>query len=321
MPPRFLGSTNIQISPISMGCWPIAGMTSLNVTEADSLAALQASLDHGVNTFDTAYTYGIHGESEQLIAKALGHRRDEIVICTKGGLNYDANGKQAKDGRPATLRKHCEESLRRLDTDRVELLYIHAPDPNVPVTESAGELRRLMDEGKTRSVGVSNFSVAQLAAFHAVCPISAVQPAYNMLMREIEFDLLPWCIEHCVSVLVYWPLLKGLLAGHLPRDFRFEAKDGRAKYPMFQGEEWNRNQDLIDALRPIAAAAARTLSQLVINWTIQQPGITSAICGCKRADQAIENAGGMGWELSPSQMQQIDAALKARGQPVTRAAV
>lgn len=321
MTSRLLGTTNIRISPVSMGCWPIAGMTSLHVTEADSLAALQASLDHGVNTFDTAYSYGIHGESETLIAKALGHRRDEIVICTKGGLYYDSSGKQAKDGRPATLRNHCEQSLARLKTDHVELLYIHAPDPNVPVTESAGELKRLMDEGKTRSVGVSNFSVAQLAAFHAVCPISAVQPAYNMLMREIEADLLPWCIEHHVSVLVYWPLLKGLLAGQLPRDFRFEAKDGRTKYPMFQGQEWLRNQDLIDALRPIALDAGRTLSQLVINWTIHQPGITSAICGSKRADQAIENAGGMGWQLSDTHMQQIDAALKARGKPVTRAAV
>jgi aryl-alcohol dehydrogenase-like predicted oxidoreductase len=319
--PRKLGNTNLRISPITMGCWPIAGMTSLGVTEADSLAALEASLDSGVNTFDTAYSYGIHGESEKLIAKALGHRRDEILICTKGGIHYDAAGKQAKDGRPATLRRQCEESLRRLNTDRVELLYLHAPDPNVPVTESAGEFKRLMDEGKARAIGVSNFTLAQLEAFHDVCPISAFQPAYNMLMREIEADTLPWCVKHHVSVMVYWPLLKGLLAGMLPRDFKFEPKDGRAKYPMFQGQEWQRNQDLIDALRPIAQSAGRTLSQLVINWTIHQPGITSAICGAKRAEQARENAGGMGWQLTAEQRAAIDAALAARGTPVTRPAV
>lgn len=318
---RTLGTTSIRVSPISMGCWPIAGMTSLGVTEADSIAALQASLACGVNTFDTAYSYGLTGESEKLIAKALGHRRDEIVICTKGGIHYDAAGKMAKDGRPATLRAQCEESLRRLRTDHVDLLYLHAPDPSTPVEVSAGELRRLLEEGKTRAVGVSNFNLAQLEAFHRICPISAVQPAYNMLMREIEADVIPWCVQHRVSVLVYWPLMKGLLSGGLPRDFKFEAKDGRAKYPMFQGEEWQRNQDLIEALRPIAANTGRTLAQLVINWTIHQPGITSAICGAKRADQARDNAGGMGWNLTDAQLSAIEAALKARGKPVTRAAV
>ncbi len=318
---RRLGNGDILISPIIMGCWPIAGITSLGVNDADSIAALEASLAHGVNTFDTAYAYGYDGESERLIAKALGHRRDEIILCTKGGIHYDAQKKMQKDARPATLRRQCEESLLRLKTDRVELLYLHAPDPNVPVTESAGELKRLMDEGKTRSVGVSNFDVSQLEAFDAACPISAFQPPYNMLMREIENDTLPWCVKHNVAVMVYWPLMKGLLSGGLPRDFKFEAKDGRAKYPMFQGDEWFRNQDLIDALRPIADKAGRTLSQLVINWTIHQPGITGAICGSKRADQAKENAGGMGWTLSTEEMDAINAALKARGAPVTKAAV
>jgi len=321
---RQLGNTDIRVSPVSMGCWPIAGVTSLGVTEADSLAALQASLDAGVNTFDTAYCYGLNGESEKLIAKALGHRRDEIVICTKGGIHFDAAAKQAKDGRPETLRRECDESLRRLNTDRVDLLYLHAPAPDVPLCESAGELKRLMDEGKTRSVGVSNFSAEQLEAFHQYCPITAFQPPYNMLMRDIEEDTLPWCMDHGVSVLVYWPLMKGLLSGGLPRDFKFEAKDGRAKYPMFQGVEWERNQDLIDALRPIAAETSgggRSLSQMVINWTISQPGITSAICGSKRADQARENAGGMGWKLTAAQREKVDAALRARGKPITRGAV
>jgi aryl-alcohol dehydrogenase-like predicted oxidoreductase len=318
MSPRTLGRTDISLSAVSMGCWPIAGMTSLGVTEADSMAALQACLDCGITTFDTAYCYGLNGESERLIAKALGRRRDEIVICTKGGIHFDADGKQVRDARPATLRRECEESLRRLNTDRVELLYLHAPDPATPVEESAGELRRLMEEGKTRAVGVSNVNVAQLEAFSKVCPIAAYQPPYNMLLRDIEADTLPWCIRHGVSVLVYWPLMKGLLAGGLPRDFKFQPKDGRAKYPMFQGDEWQRNQDLLDALRPIAAEAGRSLSQLVINWTIHQPGITSAICGAKRADQVRDNAGGMGWRLSAEQMARIEAALEARGKAMTR---
>lgn len=307
-----------------MGCWPIAGMTSLGVTEADSLAALSACLDEGITTFDTAYIYGTNGESEKLIAKALGHRRDEIVICTKGGLHWEGKPNALKmehDAQPGTLRKEFEESLRRLDTDRIELYYLHAPDPHTPVEYSAGELKKLLDEGKARAIGVSNFSLAQLEVFHRICPIAAYQPPYNMILRDIETDTLPWCIRNHVSVLVYWPLMKGLLAGTLSRDHQFDPKDGRLKYPMFHGEEWKKNQDLLDALRPIAAEAGHTMAQLVINWTIHQPGITSAICGAKRPDQVRDNAGGMGWELSPAMMAKIDAALKARGKPVTRWAV
>ena len=174
-----LGQTDLFVSPIALGCWPITGMTSLNVTEANSLATLAACPDLGINFLDTAYCYGTAGESEDLIRRALGHRRDEMVIATKGGIYWAADGAMVKDGSPSRLRWECEESLRRLDTDRVELLYLHAADPNVPVAESAGALKDLLDEGKTRSVGASNLSVEQLEEFHAVCPITAVQPHYK----------------------------------------------------------------------------------------------------------------------------------------------
>lgn len=318
---RPLGDTGLSISPVALGCWPISGMTSLGVTERDSLATLEACLDLGVNFFDTAYCYGAQGESEKLIAKAFGGKRDRVVIATKGGIHWGADGKQVKDGRPATLRRQCDESLARLETDRVDLLYLHAPDPNTPVSESAGELKRLMEEGKTRSIGVSNFSLAQLEEFHQVCPITAMQPPYNMLMRQIEADTLPWCVKHGVNVFVYWPLMKGLLAGKIGRDFVFQPGDGRAKYPMFQGEEFQKNLDLIDELKSIAAETGKTVSQVVVNWTIHQRGITAALCGAKRPDQIAETAGGMGWKLSAEQFAKIDAALAKRGTPVSRAAV
>jgi aryl-alcohol dehydrogenase-like predicted oxidoreductase len=164
-------------------------------------------------------------------------------------------------------------------------------------------------------------SLAQLEEFHRVCPLSAFQPPYNMLQRNIEADTLPWCRANNVSVFVYWPLMKGLLAGKLSRDHVWSEKDGRPKYPMFQGEEWQKNQDFVDELREIASTAGRTVSQLVLNWTIQQPGITAALCGAKRPDQIRENAGGMGWRLSAEQFAAIDAALKRRGTAVTRRAV
>jgi aryl-alcohol dehydrogenase-like predicted oxidoreductase len=318
---RPLGSTGILVSPVALGCWPISGMTSLDVNEADSLATIEAALDDGINFLDTAFAYGAEGESERLIAQAIAGRRNEVVIATKGGICWSPDKNRVLDGSPATLRRQCEESLRRLATDHVELLYLHAPDPNTPLAESAATLRQLQAEGKTRAVGVSNFTRAQLEEFHSVCPIAAFQPPYNMLQRDIERDSLPWCRERNVAVCIYWPLMKGLLAGKLLRDHVFRQGDGRAKYPMFQGEEWRRNQDLLDALRQIASQAGKTVAQVVVNWTIHQSGITAALCGAKRPDQIRETAGALGWRLTVEQLKQIDAALARRGTPFTRAAV
>ncbi|HEX3868919.1 MAG TPA: aldo/keto reductase [Pirellulales bacterium] len=318
---RQLGTTDLYVSPIALGCWPIAGMTSLAVNDADSLATISACFDLGINFLDTAYCYGADGESERLIARALGSRRDEIVIATKGGIHWDADGKQVVDGRPERLRFECEESLRRLETDHVELLYLHAPDPKVPIAESAGALNDLMSQGKTRAVGLSNASVEQLKEFSQACRLSAYQPKYNMLQREIEASQLPWCCEHRVSVMVYWPLLKGLLTGKFARDHVFDPRDGRLKYPMFQDGEWLKNQDFIDELRPIAREAGKTVAQVVLQWTIQQSGITSALCGAKRREQIADNAGGAGWELSEAQSAAIARALERRGTPASKGAV
>lgn len=317
---RRVGQTDILVTPVAMGCWPITGITSLGVQEEASLATLAAAFDAGINFFDTAYCYGFAGESERMIARVLARHRQQIVIATKGGIHY-AQGKQVRDASPATLRRECEESLHRLETDYIDLLYLHAPDPQVPVAESAGALRQLLDSGKARSIGASNLTLEQLQEFAQVCPLAAFQPHYNMMQREIELEQLPWCLENQVSVICYWPLMKGLLAGHLPRDHVFEARDGRQKYPMFHGDEWQKTQDFLDVLRPIAAEAGKTVAQLVINWTIQQPGITAALCGAKRPEQIRDNAGGMNWRLSPEQLARVNAAIAARGPTVSRGAV
>ena len=277
--PRRLGTTDIFVTPVALGCWPIAGMTSLHVNDSDSLATIRACFEGGINFLDTAYCYGPNGESERLIARAIDGRRDELVIATKIGVHWDEKLVRQFDARRETLRREFDNCLQRLKTDRVELLYLHAPDPKTPITESAGELLRIKESGKARSIGLSNATFAEIQAFHQVCPLSAVQPPFNMLQREIEQDILPWCREHDVSVMIYWPLMKGLLAGKLSRNHVFEPKDGRAKYPMFQGEEWSKNQDFVDKLRRVANSAGKTLPQLVVNWTIHQPGITAALCG------------------------------------------
>jgi aryl-alcohol dehydrogenase-like predicted oxidoreductase len=316
---RQLGNTKIEVSSVALGCWPIAGVTTLGTNDADSIATIQKCFDVGINHLDTAHVYGPNGESEKLIRRALCNRRDEITIATKCGVHYE-NGVMVTDNRPDQLRTECDESLRRLGTDRVELLYLHAHDDKIPIAESAGGLRDLMDEGKTISVGASNCTVEQLEEFQAVCPLTAVQMPYNMLQRDIEKQTIPWCRERNIAVMIYWPLMKGLLAGKLPRDSELDQADSRRKYPMYQGDEWDKNQDFIDKLREVAAQAGRTVAQVVVNWTISQPGITTALCGAKRPAQIEETAGAMGWQLTSELRALIDAAIAKRGPTATKRA-
>ena len=311
---RPLANTGLQISEIALGCWPIAGMTSPGTSDAESIATIAGVLRVG----HQPSRHGLHvrpSRRERTADRpALGRRRDEMVIATKCGLHWDPEGQQAHDARPATLRRQCEESLRRLETDRVELLYLHAPDQNVPVAESAGELRRLMEEGKTRAVGASNLTVPQLEEFAAECPLAAFQPPYNMLLRHIEADTLPWCREHGVAVLVYWPLMKGLLAGKIaprsgvrsrrqPPQISDVPGRGAAKEPR-PGRS---------AARRSPGSAGHSVAELVINWTIHQPGITAALCGAKRPEQIRECAGGSGWRLTAEQLAAIERIIRDLG--------
>lgn len=317
---RTIGQTSIEVTPVAMGCWPIAGITSVDVTEAASVATLQAAFESGINFFDTAYCYGYAGESERLIARALGSLRDRIVIASKAGIHWH-NNTQVRDARPERVHQQCDESLRRLETDRIDLYYLHAPDPNIPIAHTAEAFRQLLDSGKIRSVGVSNCDTTQITEFARVCPIAACQPHYNMLQREIEQDLLPCCCEQQVSVIPYWPLMKGLLAGKLTRDHQFDPRDGRRKYPMFQGEEWQRNQDFLDELRALSSETGYSVAQIVIRWTVQRPGITAALCGAKRPEQIRDNAEALRWQMPAEHVARIDRAIAARGPTVSRAAV
>ena len=189
--------------------------------------------------------------------------------------------------------------MQRLGTDRVELLYLHTPDPSVPIAESAAALRKLLEEGKARAIGASNVTLAQLEEFATVCPLAAYQPPYNMLQRQIEADTIPWCRRQGVAVLVYWPLLKGLLAGKLRRDQTF-PNDSRRKYPMFQDDEYQKNLDLVrEPSLKIAAASGYSVAELAINWTIHRPGVTAALCGAKRPEQLRETAAAADWKSNP----------------------
>jgi aryl-alcohol dehydrogenase-like predicted oxidoreductase len=333
-----LGSSPVSVGPLGLGCWPLAGMTRAGVTREAAVATVRAAVDAGITHLDTAYCYGEHGESERAIRQALAGigpaARDAVVIAGKCGIHWEPDAsrdpprRQVVDGRPERIRAEVEESLARLGTDRLDLLYLHAPDRTIPIEESAGELLRLLEAGKARAIGLSNARVDELERFASVCPLSACQLHYNMLQREIEREILPWCRDHGVAMVVYWPLMKGLLAGKMHRGRIFPTSDSRHKYPMFNGEEFARNLDFVDSLRPIAAGLQTgdgdrgvPLADLVLAWTAEQPGITSVLFGATSPEQVAENARALTCSLDDQARRDIAAAIAARGPVANRRAV
>ena len=307
---REIGSTGIFVSPVALGCWPIAGVSSLDVNDEDSKATIRAAIDKGINFLDTAFCYGANGESEKLIGEVITDCRDELVIASKGGIHWE-EGKMQNDASPQRIIDECEQSLQRMKIDAIDLHYLHSPDPKVELEETAGAFAKLVKSGKIRSVGASNFNVEQLERFHAVCPISAAQNRYNLLQRGLEEEVIPWCLANGVSVMNYWPLMKGLLAGRIRRDFKFDPNDKRLTYEVFQGERFERAQQTLDRLDEIAAECQRSVAQVVVNWCMHRPGITSVLCGAKRDWQIEESAGAMGWRLSDPHLQQIESIVSA----------
>jgi aryl-alcohol dehydrogenase-like predicted oxidoreductase len=328
--PRPLGSSPVSVGPLGLGCWPLAGMTRGGVTPEAAVATVRAAVEAGITHLDTAYCYGEQGESERAIRRAIAAigpaARDAVVIAGKCGIHWEPDDsrdpprRQVVDGRPERIRAEVEESLARLGTDRLDLLYLHAPDRTIPIEESAGELARLLEAGKARAIGLSNARLDELDRFAAVCPLSACQLHFNMLQREIEREILSWCTAHGVAMVVYWPLMKGLLAGRMQRGQVFPTSDSRHKYPMFNGEEFARNLDFVDSLRPIAAGLpigdvdrGVPLADLVLAWTAEQPGITSVLFGATSPEQVAENARALACDLTDDARRAIAAAIAARG--------
>jgi aryl-alcohol dehydrogenase-like predicted oxidoreductase len=329
--PRPLGSSPVSVGPLGLGCWPLAGMTRSGVTHEAAVATVRAAIRSGITHLDTAYCYGEQGESERAIRAALAEigptARDAVVIAGKCGIHWEPDAsrdpprRQAVDGRPERIRAEVDESLARLGTDRLDLLYLHAPDPTVPIEESAGELRRLLEAGKARAIGLSNAKLDQLERFSDECPLAACQMHFNMLQREIEREILPWCRHRGVAMVVYWPLMKGLLAGKMHKGQVFPPSDSRHKYPMFKGEEFTKNLDFVEALRPIAARLGVALPDLVLAWTAEQPGITSVLFGATSPEQVAENARGLTCDLDDEARREIAAAIAARGKVASGRAV
>lgn len=308
---RPLGDSGLEVSVIGLGTWAMGGDVETwgHVDDRESTAAVHQALDCGINLIDTAPIYG-HGHSEEIVGKAVQGRRHETLLATKCGLLFP----EPKGQTPArcltrdSVIQECEQSLRRLQTDVIDLYECHWPDPQTPIQETMDALTTLLKQGKIRAMGVSNFSCEQLSAAREFAPIHAVQPHFSMLNRRASEDLIPYCLECHIGVLPYSPLAKGLLTGKFSVKDRFA--DVRARDPDFVGQQYRRNLGVVDQLRSIADEYDKTVAQLAINWTIHQPGVTSPIVGAKRPSQVLENAGAAGWDIGEEDLVRIDAILR-----------
>lgn len=305
---RVLGATGRTVSVVGFGTW-VAGGTSWGGSEPRVVAkAIERALELGIDLFDTAPAYG-PGRAEELLGETLAAlgARERVFLATKCGLAWDERGRLHRDASPARVRLDVEESLRRLRTDRLDLVQVHWPDPKTPIPDTIGALEALRREGKLLHYGVSNYGVRELAeALAAGTPVVNQLP-YNLFERDIERDVLPLCRERGVAVLAYGALCRGLLSGKFRADATFPRGDIRRVDPKFQPPRLARYVAAIDRLRPIAYARNKSVAQLAVRWLIDQG--TFALWGARSPSQIEEVEGALGWILSPGELAGIDRIL------------
>jgi aryl-alcohol dehydrogenase-like predicted oxidoreductase len=321
---RRLGGSDLKVSAVVLGAWAIGGWMWGHQDESDAIAAIEKSIGLGVTSIDTAPVYGF-GYSEELIGRVIAGKRDKVQILTKYCIRWDKAegkfhfetvdnaGKSVKlylNARKEDVIWECEQSLRRLGTDYIDLYQCHRRDHTTPVEETMEAVAKLIEDGKVRHAGVSNFTVEEIAAARTVVPIISDQPPYSMVKRDIEKDVLPYCMENNIGVLVYSPLQRGLLTGKFKEGHVFAPGDNRVKNRYFAPENLKKINRMLEDFRPIASAHGATAGQLVINWTIHRPGITAALVGARNAAQAAENAKAVNFKLSDEETARINELVK-----------
>jgi aryl-alcohol dehydrogenase-like predicted oxidoreductase len=322
---RNLGETDLKCSVISFGAWAIGGWRWGGNDRKESVNAILAAYEHGITSIDTAPAYG-QGLSEEIIAEALQQiPRDKVQILTKYGLRWDRKegefwfSSTSMDGSAIDLYKlssaknimeECEDSLKRLRTDYIDLYQAHWPDSTTPVSETMEAIIKLKEQGKIREAGVCNYSASQMKKAGETYSLASDQVPYSMVLREIEKDLVPYCIENKKSIIAYSPLQRGLLTGKIKPGHVFTEGDHRPGLPYFSPHNIEVVNKMLDSLRPLATEKKATLAQLVLSWTINQPGITIALAGARNDKQAIENAKAGDMKLTAQEMNFISKQLQ-----------
>jgi len=283
-----LGQSDIKLTSIGLGTNYVGGHNLYeNVDEKEGVRLVQRAIDEGITHLDTADAYGF-GRSEELVGEAIAGRRNEVVLASKGGILFGEHGTGA-DSSPAYLRAALERSLKRLNVEYIDLYYIHRHDGTTPVEEAFGALMDFKSEGLIRAAGVSNFDLPSLKAAASVGSVDALQSRYNLLQREAEAEVLPWCAQNDVSFIPWGGLAYGLLGGKYNRDFVLDEKDWRHRTGAFAPGAFEKNLDAVDGLKKIADELGSKPAHLAINWLIAQPGVGSVIAGAKNVDQVTEN--------------------------------
>ncbi|GIP39390.1 oxidoreductase ion channel protein IolS [Paenibacillus sp. J31TS4] len=307
-----LGRTDLRISRIGLGTNAVGGHNLFaGLKEDEGMQMVERALSDGVTFLDTADVYG-GGRSEELVGQVLTRhksRRAEIVLATKGGRLRRPDGTPATNNDPAYLRSALETSLRRLQTEYIDLYYLHYPDGVTPFAESIGELTRLQEEGKIREIGLSNVTLEQLEEASRAGRIAALQSPYHMLDRSAERELLPYCVRHGISFVPYGPLAFGILGGRYDESFRLEAGDWRSRVPLFAEGAFKRNLKIVERLREIAEAKGGPIGNLALAWLLAQDGVDAVIPGGKRPEQAAENALAGDLVLTPEDLAKIEGII------------
>ena len=304
--------THIISSRIALGTWAMGGWMWGGSEDKESIRTIHAALDHGINLIDTAPIYG-YGRSEEIVGEALrqGGRRDSVILATKVGLDL-TNGKVERNSTRQRILHEFEDSLRRLQTDYIDIYQVHWPDPLVPIEETAATLRELYEQGRIRAIGVSNYSPAEMARFSAVAPLHTIQPPYNLFEREIEDEILPFAVGRRITTLTYGALCRGLLSGAMGLDRQFAKGDMRKTTdPKFQPPHF---AEYLNAASKLDAFArenyGKRVIHLAVRWLLDQPGVGVALWGARHPEQLAAIREVIGWSLGKSDFAAIDAILR-----------
>jgi aryl-alcohol dehydrogenase-like predicted oxidoreductase len=297
---RMLGTSDIKISKILMGTWQAGKENWTRINDGETTKAIQAALDAGITTFDTAEVYG-NGHSERIVGKTLADVRKQVVIATKVFSNHL---------KYTQVINACQQSLANLKTDYIDLYQIHWPSGSwgskvIPIEETMQALNELKEQGKIRAIGVSNFSCAQLEETNLYGRIDSLQPPYSLFWRHVEKDAMPYCVKNNITLLAYSPMAQGLLTGKFGPDHKFDRGDHRANNKLFKSQIYQRAQQALAKLRPIAQRHGVSLGQLALAWVMHQP-MTCAIAGARNANQASQNAEAVNIKLSEEDLAEMD---------------